>query len=695
MAFLGVVAALPYLNTLRNGFVSDDVMQVLENPFLRSFRLLPKIFATQATSYIPGMPNFYRPLMNVGYLLCYQVFGPDPAAFHFVNIVFNAVVVASVFLFTKRMFQDRNLAFIAAALFAIHPIHSEAVAWVGALPDLQLSFFYLLTFWLFLDVARPGGGFSYSAQLAMAGAFILTIFSKEQAITLPVVATLYEHFYRPGREETRPAQKVARYAVLWLLTAGYLLFRVCVLKGLSSGASHLITWYQTFLSAFALLGQYLGEFLWPVKLRIFCPFHVPFSLANGAVAGGVVASAGFCALFFFLWRHAKPLSFGLVWTLLTLAPVLNARWMPPAAFEERYFYLPSVGLCWVAGWGLLRLQTWASARSAIWTKALAIGFGILVTLSVVRIITRNRVWRDNFTLLTKTLAFCPDAYYTRRDLGRLYFEKGDLGSAEREWREAYNTAPGWSMNSGDLGLLYLKKRQYPEAFAYLRKALELDPDNAPAHLYLGVAYMETHSLQLAEPELRRAVSLLVVSDEARNALGKVYMEEGRRAEAEEQFRRSVAIEPNLMGYSNLGLIDWERGDAKSAEQEWREALRLAPNDSSILNDLGLVSMSQDRYREAVAYFRQAAGLKPNDLLPHLNLGIAYGKLGQNGSAEAEFRAALSLNPANSQAHFQLGALYLSEGRREEALKEYQADLKSDPNDREALAAVQKLRAQPR
>jgi tetratricopeptide (TPR) repeat protein len=631
--------------------------------------------------------------MNVGYLLCYQVFGLRAFGYHLANVVLHALVVCAAFLLTKRMFQNRDLALMAAVLFAIHPIHTEAIAWVGASPDLELSLFYLLTFWLFLAVARPGGRFSYIAQLAMAGSFVLTIFSKEQAVTLPVLATVYEHFYRADRGETRPAQKVRRYAVLWLLTVAYLLFRVRVLGALSSGSSaHRLTSYQTFVSAIALLGQYLWKLLWPVDLRVFCPFHKSSGMFDPAVLGGVAGLVVCGVLFFFLWRRAKPLSFGLLWILVLLAPVLNARWMPVFAFAERYLYLPSVGFCWLLGWGLLRLWARASARSAVWSRALAIALGILAALCSLRIITRNRDWQNNFALYTNILAACPDATYIRRDLGATYWQMGEVESAEREWRETLKVAPQYSNAWSSLGLLYLKKQNYAQAIEFFKKALEFEPGNSEARLYLGVAYMDTHSLELAEPELRTAVSLVPLSSNSRNALGKLYLEEGRAAEAEEQFRRSVEIEPNIMAYGSLGLIHWQRGEAKLAEQAWREALRLAPNDSSLLNNLGLACSKQGRYTEAVSYFRQALGLKPDDPAAHLNLGIAYAKLGQNGSAETEFRTALSLDPANCQAHFKLGGLYLSRGQRAEALREYEAGLKSDPENRDALAVVQKLSA---
>jgi Flp pilus assembly protein TadD len=551
---------------------------------------------------------------------------------------------------------------------------------------LELSLFYLLTFWFFLAVARPGGRFSYFAQLAMAGSFVLTILSKEQAVTLPVLATVYEHFYRPDRAETRPAQKLRRYALLWLLTVAYLLFRVRVLRGLSSGFStQHFTWYQTFLSALALLGQYLGKLLWPVDLRVLCPFHAPLSLFDPPVVGGLTALAACSTLFFHLWRRARPLSFGLLWFLVTLAPVLNVRWMPVAAFEERYLYLPSVGLCWLLGWVFLRLWARASARDVgarrrLAPTALATAFGVLVALCSFRTVTRNRDWQNNFTLYANTLAACPDAYYVRRDLGAAYWDKGDAVSAEREWREALKTWSRHSSTWSSLGLMYLKKQNYSQAIEFCKKALELEPGNPDAHLFLGLAYVNTHSLELAEPELRKAVSLFPLNSDVRNTLGILYVGEARTAEAEEQFRQSVEIEPNITGYGNLGLIYWRRGDVKLAEQAWREALRLAPNDSSLLNNLGLVCTKLGRYAEAVSLFRKAIELKPDDPSPHSNLGIAYEKTGQHGAAETEFRTALSLAPQKFETRNRLGMLYLEAGRLEEAEEQFRLSLKTQAND---------------
>jgi tetratricopeptide (TPR) repeat protein len=189
-------------------------------------------------------------------------------------------------------------------------------------------------------------------------------------------------------------------------------------------------------------------------------------LLDPRVLGGLAASAVGIVLFLFLWRRARPLSFALLWFLAPLAPVLNTRWMPTFAFAERYLYLPSVGFCWLLGWGLLRLRVNASARSAVWSGTLATAFVLLVALCSIRIVTRNRDWQNNFVLYTNILAACPDATNIRRDLGAAYWQAGDVESAEQEWREVLKAEPENSLALGGLGLVCQKEQHYPEAIEY-------------------------------------------------------------------------------------------------------------------------------------------------------------------------------------------------------------------------------------
>ena len=204
LALLLLLAVLPYVNTLQNGFVYDDNNEVLTNPFIRSFSHVGDIFSTRILAHLGarGATNYYRPISILGFLICYKLFGLLPYGFHLANVVLHALIVCLLFGLSRRLFRDDWLAFAAAAIFALHPIHTESVAWVSGVTDLDLALFYLCAFWFFVASARPNGGRSERMQLGMVVSFILALLSKEQAVTLPLTATIYEHFYRGDRAST-------------------------------------------------------------------------------------------------------------------------------------------------------------------------------------------------------------------------------------------------------------------------------------------------------------------------------------------------------------------------------------------------------------------------------------------------------------------------------------------------------------
>src|SRR5713226_7232763 len=290
LSLLFLLAVMPYANTLANSFVYDDYPQLVDNPYVRSFRYLREVFGTTVWSFqgAQGITNYYRPLMTFGYLLCYQLFGPLPYGFHLANLLLHAAVVLILFAVTRRLFGNAALAFLAAALFALHPVHTESVAWVAGVTDIELTLCYLLAFWFFLRLEEPGG--TLARHAALAGSFVLALLSKEQALTLPLLATLYEHFYRDDRKQTSARQKASRYAALWVLAAAYLVLRARFLGGLAPVLQRPnLSWPEAFLSALALVGQYLGKLLWPLHLCAFYVFHKSSRLSDPPVLAGVFA----------------------------------------------------------------------------------------------------------------------------------------------------------------------------------------------------------------------------------------------------------------------------------------------------------------------------------------------------------------------------------------------------------------------
>jgi tetratricopeptide (TPR) repeat protein len=623
-------ATLPYLNILFNGFVSDDDTQVMRNPYVRSFHYLKEIFATNVWSFAGyTVSNYYRPMMTFGYLVCYQLFGMQAYGFHLFSLLLHVLVVCLVFVLTERLTGDRVWAFVAGALFALHPIHTESVAWIGAVTDLEVTFFYLLTFGFFLAVARPGGGRSERTLAAMVAAFILALLSKEQAMTLPALATVYEHFYRKDRSETSVSQKLARYGVLWLVGVTYVLCRIHFFGALAPEENlREVTPRQIVLSAISLVGQYAGKLLWPARLCAFYVFHASKSLSDLRVLAGLLVLLALAALFFVCWRsrerNVRFASFGILWFFATLAPVLNAHWVGDSVFTERYLYLPSVGVAWLVGFGASKLWSCAASRPAQ-RRALVLVSVLLGGLFAARIVIRNRDWNSDIVLYTRTLDLSPDADRILASLGAYYWHKGDLDNAESAWRRGLALNPNLIGALDGLGLVASERHQYVEAKGFFQRAVQLMPSEAGPHLNLGDTYLKMGLRAPAELQFRAAVALSPLNTRARNKLGQLLVDTGRREEAEEQFRASVRSSPNALAYDYLGMFNIRRGAV--------------------------------------------------------------------GEAARDFSAALSLEEFDSYAHFGLGDIYTLAGRKAEALSQYQAGLVKDPTNAQALAAVQKLRQQ--
>ena len=615
LVVLILIAVLPYLNSLLNGFVQDDNRQVLSNPYLRSFSHLREIFATNVWSYVgaQGATNYYRPLMTFGYLLCYQFLGPLAYGFHLANVVLNAGAVCLVFLVTERIFRDRTVGFVAAVIFALHPIHSESVDWIAAVTDLQLTLFYLLTFWCFLRVAKPGGKRSGAAELGMVLSFTLALLAKEPAAMLPFLPTFYEHFLRDDRAQTNLGQKLSRYVTLWLLDIAYLLFRTRIFGGLAPVLQlSQISRREAFYSSFALVARYVWKLLWPVNPCAFYAFHKCVALSDPRVVVGFLVLGLALVAFAYSWRRERLISFGLLWFFVNIAPVLNARWLGANVFTERYLYLPSLGFCWIAAWGVRLLWMRLAGRPRT-RKFYAVGLAMVAILCLVRIVTRNRIWHDDPTFYRSTLAAQPDAIALRINLGAVYWNLGSPDQAEAEWREALRRAPNHWLILNNLGLACARKKRYDEAIEDFQRSIRLRPNYADSHMNLGRTYAETGAGEKAEVQLRAAIALAPLYVQARNELAKFYLDTGRFAEAEQQFRSSVSSGGTTQAWNSLGEIYSRWNRRQDAEHAFRQAVALDPFDSRAHFGLGAVLEAQGRTNEALNQYE--AGLQTDPRNP--------------------------------------------------------------------------------
>ena len=620
LAFLLIiVSSLPYLNALANGFVYDDDQQILINPYIRNFGHLKAIFTTSAWSYAggaTGVTNYYRPLMTIGYLLCRAVLGYRAWAFHLMSLALNAVVVVLLFVVVRRIFRDRGLAFVAAALFALHPIHTEAVDWAAAVTDLELAFFFLLSFWLYLRLEDAAGARLIWTHLGMACAYLLALLSKEPAAALPLLAVVWEHALRMDRSRTSWSTKLQRYGPLWLLLAAYLIFRMHVLGAFAPVSLRPdLAPDAVIFSAVALTGEYLLKFLWPVHLCAYYVFPMEMASLLPRIIGGCLALMLCGALTAYLWNRERRLSFGLIWFFATLAPVLNAKWMPDNVFAERYLYLPSVGLCWAAAWVFCRVWRDAAKAGKTAERTFTACTCLVAALFAARIVTRNPDWKDDLTFYTKTLAASPNAADMHNNLGNYYWARGDLNAAATQWEQAARLQPHATYTLDNLGLLRIRQGRFAEAVLFFRRSLAITRRDAAAYTGLGEAYQKMNMLPQAEESLLEAVRLAPLDVRPELHLADVYFEEKKFDLAAQRYQASLQALPSLRGYLGLGISKWERHNLSEAEQAFRMAKTFDP-------------------RDARSYFM---------------LGLLYGTTGRTAQAIQEYQAGIKIDPKNKIA----------------------------------------------
>jgi Tfp pilus assembly protein PilF len=447
----------------------------------------------------------------------------------------------------------------------------------------------------------------------MCGTFALALLSKEQAMTLPVLVTLFEHFYRDDRAATSARQKLVRYGPLWAVAALYLVVRGILLGGVASVISRpTLSWYEVGLSAISLMGGYLRKLVWPAHLSAYYVFHKSSHLTDTRVLLGLAGLALCAIVFVALWRRAHVLSFAFVFVFLPLGPTLNARWMPASVFAERYLYLPSIGFCWLIAWGAVKLWS-ANVPAFVRPLSRAVPL-LLVGIALpyaVTTVARNRDWRTGDGLYLQTLEQ-GDSSLIRTNLGAIYFNDGDLVGAEHEWLEALAAGPTNAFALDNLALLRRRQHRYIESLDYSWRALRARPSYMMGHLNLAETLAQMDRTAEAEWQYRIATAISPLSTHAHNVYGEFLFDSERVEDARIEFERSIGVDPTTDAYDRLGDIYQVLEDRARAEQEFRHALDMNTFDTHAHFGLGQILESAGKRDDALREFESGLALDPSD-----------------------------------------------------------------------------------
>ncbi len=540
---LFALALILFANTLWHGFVFDDVHQILTNPWIRDFRHVPQIFSSDVWAFSGKESNYYRPLMHVVYAGIYVIFGPIPWAFHVVNVLLHSAVTIVLFVLILRILRDGRTgsheingtaALLAALMFAAHPIHTEAVAWVGGLPDVGCALFFLASVLLFiLALDHPAGSLLFHVGGALF--FFIAALFKEPGATLPGIVLLLD--FTRHRDQRPWSFWILRYGVLILGVTLYAVLRFNALRGIMPHASesHFGPW-QAFEVAGAAIWRYLAWLVAPLNLNAFHTIESSTGLPPILAFLGLLLALGWA-----IWKRSVPLILGIGVLFVPLLPALCAPALLPGLdnpWAERYAYLPS------AGFIILIAIAYAAARKRIKQgHLLTIALALLIALFGVMTISRNGVWKSDLTLWTDTVRKSPNSGAARAYLGHALFASGDINRAIQHYETAIRLNPDFSDTYNNLGVALASQGRHREALRVFLEAIRLRPRWALPRANLSITLSALGGFKDARVEAEHAVRLDPRSAKAYQALGCALGNLGLLNRAAEAFRRAIELDP--------------------------------------------------------------------------------------------------------------------------------------------------------
>lgn len=546
-AFIVIASFAVYSNALFNGFVFDDLPQVLENRWIKDIRFIPDMFLHNVWSFGGGESNYYRPMMHLFYMLSYHLFGLRSWGFHLVNICLHAGVSVLVFCVVAKLIKEpERLSFssyisvplITALLFALHPIHTEVVTPVMGITDLSFTFFYLLSFYLYIR-SQEGAPWRYFTSVL---SFFVAMLCKEPALTLPAVLLAYDYV---SQKETFHLRSSFKKYIPYLFMIGlYFVMRFLALKGLMTRQTHNeLSLFQYFINIFPLFTLYLEKLLLPVNLNFLHTFdHIASPWEPRGIFSFIIVLS-FAVFTGFALRKKSVVLLGLLFIVLPLLPALYIPALSQElrnAFAERYLYLPSVGFVLLLGCLMIRVQAkFHKAGMALVISALVIaGFYSMGTL------LRNPVWKDNYPLFVDTVNKSPDDGFARNGLGEALLKVGRSDEALEQLQLAVRLKPNLAIAYNNLGMVYRSQGMVERAIENYRLAVKFAPSYAVAYYNLGNLYGEMGWQALAIENYNIALTLKSEFAEAHNNLGIAYAQSGKLEQAIEKFKAAILLNPD-------------------------------------------------------------------------------------------------------------------------------------------------------
>lgn len=572
--------------TLGHEFINyDDPAYVYENPHVRGGVTIQAI----AWAFTHSHGQNWHPLTSISHILDCQFYGLDAGGHHFTNVLLHSIAVILLFVVLREMTGALWRSLFVAAVFAVHPLRVESVAWVAERKDVLSGVFFMLILWAYVRYARNP---TRSRYLTMSILFALGLMSKPMLVTVPLVLLLIDYWPLQRFAQPPPANsklwssgRLNRQSVTWRL-----LLEKLPLFGLSAASCAVTLLVQSQLigstEALPLLSRinnavvtylvYVRDMFWPARLAPFYP-HPEGQLPLWEVVLAGVVLFGITIAVFILRKTRPYLLTGWLWYLGMLVPVIGIIQVGWQARADRYTYLPQIGLSLALTWGVVDLFASWPQRRTILASAATVVIAVLACCAW----TQTSYWRNNEKLWTHTLAVT---------------EKNDV-----------------ALNN--LGVVFLARGLVDEALSRFEDAVAIRPDNAPAQGNLGKALLQKGNLDAAMTHYRRLLQIEPNNLEAHNILGTAFFQEGKVDQAIREWQRILEIEPgNGNALSNLAWVMATypdasiRNGAKAVDFAQRAVAISGQRSPIILRTLAAAYAENRRFSEATETAQQAAKL---------------------------------------------------------------------------------------
>ncbi len=471
-----------YFNSLNNEFVSDDIFGISQNERIGSFSA---IFEGSFSGYFGSFLRYSA----------FKIGGLNPAFFRLPNVLFHLGSTLALFTLLGYLFNKR-IAIFAAAIFAVHPILTEAVTWISGGPYSHYSFFFLLSFLTYL-LAKDNRKY-YSWSLIFFG---LALLSSTNAAVVFLIFPLYE-FSQGTLKQTW--KKWSPYAIIGVLSVIFFLSKIGQRSsGLETTNYEKIDPVNPFIQVPIAITNYLKLMVWPQNLSFY---HTELVFSKGQFAIILFAFLIFVAGIVYAWKKSKWIFFWLLFFLVTLLPTLmpfGVSWI----IAERYVYLGSIGIFAVVAIGF----NWLLEKSERTNKAYMQGLYIILAIAIValsvRTIIRNQNWQNQDTLWIATAETSPSGFVIHNNLGDMHVRQGNLEKGIEEFQKAIEINPGYAAAYHNIGNTYQKNKQYEEAVKSYEKAVEIDPSLWQTYQNLTAIYLETGNVEKALESIREAIKI--------------------------------------------------------------------------------------------------------------------------------------------------------------------------------------------